>query len=55
VNVTIEFGKVSCGTEMSIAQDGVPDIIPPEACNLGWEESLALLASLVEAEIPGGG
>lgn len=55
MSVTIEFGKVSCGTELSIAQEGVPDVIPPEACYLGWQESLALLAKLVEAEIPGGG
>lgn len=55
MSVTIEFGKVSCGTELSIAQEGVPDVIPPEACYLGWQESLALLSKLVEAEIPGGG
>jgi hypothetical protein len=36
-----------------IVQEGVPDVIPPEACNLGWQESLTLLAKLVEAEIPG--
>jgi uncharacterized protein YndB with AHSA1/START domain len=55
MNVTIAFGKVSCGTEVSIVQEGVPDVIPPEACYLGWQESLALLAKLVEAEIPDGG
>jgi hypothetical protein len=38
---------------LSIVQEGVPDVIPPEACYLGWQESLALLAMLVEAEIPG--
>jgi hypothetical protein len=44
--------KVSVGTEVNILQEGLPDIIPPEACALGWQESLALLAKLVEAEIP---
>jgi hypothetical protein len=44
--------KVFCGTELKITQEGVPDIIPAEACYLGWQESLALLAKLVEAEIP---
>jgi uncharacterized protein YndB with AHSA1/START domain len=52
MQVTITFKKVSCGTEMNITQEGVPDIIPAEACYLGWQESLALLAKLVEAEIP---
>jgi hypothetical protein len=42
---------VSCGTEVNITQEGVPDIIPAEACYLGWQESLALLGKLVEAEI----
>ena len=51
--VTIGLKKVSCGTELTIVQEGVPDVIPPEACTLGWQESLALLAKLVEAEIPG--
>jgi uncharacterized protein YndB with AHSA1/START domain len=53
MQVTITFTKVSCGTELNVVQDGVPDVIPPEACYLGWQESLALLAKLVEAEIPG--
>jgi hypothetical protein len=44
--------KVSCGTELNIVQEGVPDVIPPEMCYLGWQESLILLAKLVEAEIP---
>src|SRR5206468_956014 len=44
--------KVSCGTELNIVQEGVPDVIPAEACYLGWQESLTLLAKLVEAEIP---
>ena len=52
MQVTITFKQVSCGTEVNITQEGVPDIIPAEACYLGWQESLALLAKLVEAEIP---
>ena len=52
MNVTISLKKVFCGTELNITQEGVPDVIPPEACYLGWQESLALLAKLVEAEIP---
>jgi hypothetical protein len=44
--------KVFCGTELNIVQEGVPDAIPAEACYLGWQESLILLAKLVEAEIP---
>jgi uncharacterized protein YndB with AHSA1/START domain len=52
MQVTITLKQVSCGTEVHIMQEGVPDIIPPEACYLGWQESLALLAKLVEAEIP---
>jgi len=50
---TVALKKVSVGTEVSIAQEGVPDVIPPEACSLGWQESLTLLAMLVEPEIPG--
>jgi uncharacterized protein YndB with AHSA1/START domain len=53
LQVTITLKKVSCGTELSIVQEGVPDVIPAEACYLGWQESLALLAKLIEAEIPG--
>ena len=49
---TITLKKVSCGTEVSIVQEGVPGAIPAEACYLGWQESLVLLAKLVEAEIP---
>jgi uncharacterized protein YndB with AHSA1/START domain len=49
---TIILKKVSCGTELNIVQEGVPDVIPTEACYLGWQESLTLLAKLVEAEIP---
>jgi uncharacterized protein YndB with AHSA1/START domain len=51
MRVTITLKKVSVGTELHIVQEGVPEVIPPEACYLGWQESLALLAKLVEAEI----
>ena len=51
MQVTISLKKVSCGTEVNITQEGVPDIIPAEACYLGWQESLVLLGKLVEAEI----
>ena len=49
---TIALKKVSVGTEVHIEQSGVPAVIPPEACYLGWQESLTLLAKLVDAEIP---
>ena len=49
---SITFKAVSVGTEVNIEQSGIPDMIPPEACCLGWQESLQLLALLVEAEIP---
>ena len=52
MQVTVNLRQVSCGTEVSITQEGVPDVIPAEACYLGWQESLALLAKLVEVEIP---
>jgi len=52
MQATITFTKVSCGTELNIVQEGVPAVIPAEACYLGWQESLTLLAKLVEAEIP---
>jgi uncharacterized protein YndB with AHSA1/START domain len=52
MSVTVTFKRVSVGTELNITQEGVPDIIPAEACYLGWQESLVLLAKLVEAEIP---
>lgn len=52
MQTTITLRKVSCGTEVHIVQEGVPEAIPPEACYLGWQESLILLAKLVEAEIP---
>jgi uncharacterized protein YndB with AHSA1/START domain len=51
MQTTITLKKVSCGTELSIVQEGLPAVIPPEACCLGWQESLILLAQLVEAEI----
>lgn len=53
MQTTITLKKVSCGTELSVVQEGIPDVIPPEACCLGWQESLTLLAQLVEPEIPG--
>lgn len=53
MRTTIALRQVSCGTEVDIVQEGVPAVIPPEACYLGWQESLALLALLVEAEVPG--
>lgn len=53
MQVTVELKQVSVGTELNIVQAGIPDMIPTEACCLGWQESLALLAKLVEAEIPG--
>ena len=53
MRTTILFGKAFCGTELSIVQEGIPAAIPVEACYLGWQESLVLLAQLVEAEIPG--
>jgi uncharacterized protein YndB with AHSA1/START domain len=52
MQVTVTLTKVFCGTELSIVQEGVPAVIPAEACYLGWQESLTLLAKLVEAEIP---
>jgi uncharacterized protein YndB with AHSA1/START domain len=53
LRVTVSLSKVSCGTEISIVQEGIPEVIPPEMCYLGWQESLAQLATLVEPEIPG--
>ena len=52
MTVTVRLKKVSVGTEVNILQEGIPDVIPPDACTLGWQESLALLTKLVEAEIP---
>ena len=54
MQVTVLLKAVSCGTELTVVQEGVPDVIPPESCYLGWQESLVLLAKLVEAEIPDG-
>lgn len=51
MQVTVTLKEVSVGTELNIVQDGVPDVIPPEACHLGWQESLRNLARLVEPEI----
>ena len=53
MRVTVTLRKVSVGTELNVVQEGVPAVIPAEACYLGWQESLTLLAKLVEAEIPG--
>ncbi len=52
MKVAVRLKQVSVGTEVNIVQEGLPDVIPPEACYLGWQESLTLLAKLVEAEIP---
>jgi uncharacterized protein YndB with AHSA1/START domain len=52
MQTTVTLKQVSCGTELNIVQEGIPEAIPPEACYLGWQESLTLLAKLVEAEIP---
>jgi uncharacterized protein YndB with AHSA1/START domain len=52
MHVTITLKQVSCGTEMTAVQEGIPEMIPVEACYLGWQESLTLLTKLVEAEIP---
>ena len=52
MRTTVELKTVSVGTQINITQEGIPDMIPPEACYLGWQETLALLKMLVEAEIP---
>ena len=52
MTVTVTLKKVLVGTEIKIVQEGIPDAIPAEACHLGWQESLALLTLLVEAQIP---
>ena len=52
MRTTVALKKVSVGTELNITQEGIPDMIPAEMCYLGWQESLMLLAKLVEAEIP---
>jgi uncharacterized protein YndB with AHSA1/START domain len=51
MQVSVSLRKVSVGTEVNITQEGIPDVIPAEACYLGWQESLILLAKLVETEI----
>jgi uncharacterized protein YndB with AHSA1/START domain len=53
METTVVLRKVFCGTEVSVVQDGIPEVIPVEGCYLGWQESLALLTLLVEAEIAG--
>ena len=52
MSVTITFTKVACGTDLRIVQENIPPQIPVEFCYLGWQESLSMLASLVEPEIP---
>jgi uncharacterized protein YndB with AHSA1/START domain len=52
ITVTVALKKVSCGTDLHIVQDGVPEVIPAEMCYLGWQDSLTLLAKLVEPDIP---
>lgn len=54
MQVTVSLRQVFCGTELHIIQEGIPEVIPAEACYLGWQESLTLLAQLVEAVVPGG-
>ena len=51
MQTTVSLKQVSCGTELNVVQEGLPDVIPVEACYLGWQDSLTLLAKLVEAEI----
>jgi uncharacterized protein YndB with AHSA1/START domain len=53
IQVTVELRKVLCGTELQIVQEGIPEVIPVEMCYLGWQESLAQLAALVEPDIQG--
>lgn len=53
MDVVVTLKSVVCGTEVNIAQSGIPDVIPLEMCYLGWQESLAQLATLVEPDIPG--
>jgi uncharacterized protein YndB with AHSA1/START domain len=53
MQTTVELTAVSCGTDLKVTQEGIPGMIPPEACHLGWQESLIQLAQLVEPEIPG--
>ncbi|HVJ75185.1 MAG TPA: SRPBCC family protein [Casimicrobiaceae bacterium] len=53
MQTTVSLSKVFCGTELNVVQEGIPAVIPEAGCYLGWQESLALLAKLVEPEIPG--
>ena len=53
MRVTVDLAPVSCGTELSVLQEGIPEVIPLEMCYLGWQESLLQLAQLVEPDIPG--
>jgi uncharacterized protein YndB with AHSA1/START domain len=53
MQTTVTLSEVSCGTELNVVQEGIPEAIPTEACYLGWQESLTLLGKLVEAEILG--
>jgi len=53
ITVTVDLRKVSCGTELNVVQEGIPEVIPAEMCYLGWQDSLTLLGKLVEPEIPG--
>jgi uncharacterized protein YndB with AHSA1/START domain len=53
IQVTVKLEAVSCGTELSVVQEGIPEAIPLEMCYLGWQESLAQFAALVEPDIPG--
>ena len=53
IRVTVSLAEASCGSELTIVQEGIPEVIPLEMCHLGWQESLAQLANLVEPDIPG--
>src|SRR3546814_7820942 len=54
MQVTVSLKTVACGTDIEIVQEGIPDMIPTEFCYLGWQESLSLLANVVEPDIPDG-
>ncbi|MDH0863091.1 SRPBCC family protein [Mitsuaria sp. GD03876] len=54
MTTTVELTQVFCGTEMQVTQEGIPDVIPSQACHLGWQESLIQLIQLVEPDIPNG-
>jgi uncharacterized protein YndB with AHSA1/START domain len=53
ITVTVMLRQVSCGTELDVLQEGIPEVIPVDLCSLGWQESLVQLAQLVEPDIPG--